>query len=241
ELLQLDVAEAKGAQRRAHRGDVGGAGLRLHFQERAPLEVDAEIQAMGEEQDDGDDRERCRDRKRDAAKAREIEMRVVGNDAQRRQQIEHGDHGQHGNQNAQPDENELCQSRFRLLYANLIQLRLIRFVVLFSFGSMIWSENRCPLFAIMLQIGTVFGRFHRTQPATIRLVRVNAVNTVVMMPMPSVTAKPRTGPVPMMNSAAAAMKVVMLESRIVDSARLNPASIAEMAVRPPRSSSRMRS
>ena len=46
------------------------------------------------------------------------------------------------------------------------------------------------------QIGTVFGRFHRTQPATIRLVRVKAVNTVVMMPMPSVTAKPRTGPVP---------------------------------------------
>jgi len=26
---------------------------------------------------------------------------------------------------------------------------------------------------------------------------VNAVNTVVMMPMPSVTAKPFTGPVPM--------------------------------------------
>ena len=35
-----------------------------------------------------------------------------------------------------------------------------------------------------------------TQPATIRLVSVNAVKTVVMMPMPSVTAKPRTGPVP---------------------------------------------
>jgi hypothetical protein len=42
---------------------------------------------------------------------------------------------------------------------------------------------------------------------------VKAVNTVVMMPMPSVTAKPRTGPVPMKNSTAAAMKVVMLESR----------------------------
>ena len=46
------------------------------------------------------------------------------------------------------------------------------------------------------QIGTVCGRFHRTQVATISRVSVNAVNTVVMMPMPSVTAKPRTGPVP---------------------------------------------
>jgi hypothetical protein len=37
------------------------------------------------------------------------------------------------------------------------------------------------------------------------------------------------------------MKVVMLESRMVASARLKPASIAEIALRPPRSSSRMRS
>ncbi len=72
-------------------------------------------------------------------------------------------------------------------------------------------------------------------------VMVKAVNRVVMMPIPSVTAKPRTGPVPMKNSTAAAMKVVMLESRIVASARVNPASIAVMALRPLRTSSRMRS
>ena len=42
-------------------------------------------------------------------------------------------------------------------------------------------------------------------------------------------------------TAVAAMKVVMLESRMVDSARRKPASIAEIALRPPRSSSRMRS
>ena len=35
---------------------------------------------------------------------------------------------------------------------------------------------------------------------------MKAVNSVVMMPMPSVTAKPRTGPVPTQNSTAAAMK-----------------------------------
>ncbi len=46
------------------------------------------------------------------------------------------------------------------------------------------------------QIGTVCGRNQRTQAATRRPVSVKAVNTVVMMPMPSVTAKPRTGPVP---------------------------------------------
>ena len=38
-------------------------------------------------------------------------LRIVRHDPQRRQQIEHGDHGQHGNQDAKPDENELCQSR----------------------------------------------------------------------------------------------------------------------------------
>ena len=107
ELLQLDVAEPQRAQRRAHRADVGRAGFGLHFQQRAAPEIDAEIQPVGEEQHDREDRKRGRDRKADAAKAREIEMRVVRDDAQRRQQIEHGDHGQHGDQNAQPNENEL--------------------------------------------------------------------------------------------------------------------------------------
>ena len=70
---------------------------------------------------------------------------------------------------------------------------------------------------------------------------MKAVNTVVRMPTPSVTAKPFTAPVPTKNSTAAAMKVVMLESRMVDSARRKPASIAATAVRPARTSSRMRS
>ena len=48
-----------------------------------------------------------------------------------------------------------------------------------------------------------------THQATISRVRVKAVKTVVTMPMPSVTAKPRTGPLPKKNSTAAAMKVVM--------------------------------
>ena len=76
------------------------------------------------------------------------------------------------------------------------------------------------------------GRHQRTHIATISRVSVKAVNTVVMMPMPSVTAKPRTGPVPMKNSTAAAMKVVMLESMMVASARVKPASIAMIGVRP---------
>jgi hypothetical protein len=36
----------------------------------------------------------------------------------------------------------------------------------------------------------------RSQKAISQRVSVKAVNTVVTMPMPSVTAKPRTGPVP---------------------------------------------
>ena len=46
------------------------------------------------------------------------------------------------------------------------------------------------------------GRAQRTHQDTISRVSVKAVNTVVMMPMPRVTAKPRTGPVPMKNSTA---------------------------------------
>ena len=106
-MLQLNVAEPERAQRRTHRADIGGTGLVLHFQQRTAPEVDAEIQPVGEEQHDRQNRKRRRDRKADAAKPREIEMRIVGNDAQRRQQIEHGDHGQHGDQNAKPNENEL--------------------------------------------------------------------------------------------------------------------------------------
>ena len=69
--------------------------------------LNAKIQPMGEEKHDRDDRKRRRDRKADAAKAREIEMRIVGNDAQRRQQIEHRNHRQHDDQNAQTNENVL--------------------------------------------------------------------------------------------------------------------------------------
>ena len=82
ELLQLDVAEAETAQGRTHRGNVGRAGLCPYFQQRAALEIDAEVQPVGEEQRDRDNRQQRRDRKADAAKAREIEMGVVGHDPQ---------------------------------------------------------------------------------------------------------------------------------------------------------------
>jgi hypothetical protein len=83
-LLQLHVAEPEPAQGAAHRADIGGAGFGLHLQQRAAPEIDAEIQPMGKEQRDRHDRQRGRDRKADAAEAGEIEMRVVGHDAQRR-------------------------------------------------------------------------------------------------------------------------------------------------------------
>ena len=51
-------------------------------------------------------------------------------------------------------------------------------------------------------MGMVLGRIVRYQTAAISRVRVKAVNTVVMMPMPSVSANPRTGPVPTKNSTS---------------------------------------
>jgi hypothetical protein len=64
----------------------------------------------------------------------------------------------------------------------------------------------------------VLGRKKANHAATISRVSVKAVNTVVMMPMPSVSAKPRTAPDPTKNSTAAAIKVVVLESTIVANA-----------------------
>ena len=62
-----------------------------------------------------------------------------------------------------------------------------------------------------------------------------AVNIEVRMPMDSVTANPLIGPEPNANSRTAAIRVVKLESIIVVKARLYPASIAFIGLRPPQS------
>ena len=84
ELLQLHLAETESAERRAHLGEIGRPGLRLHLDQRAADEVDAEIEPVEEEQQDGDDRQHRRDRKADAPKAHEVELGVVRDDPQQR-------------------------------------------------------------------------------------------------------------------------------------------------------------
>jgi hypothetical protein len=68
-----------------------------------------------------------------------------------------------------------------------------------------------------------------------------AVNMEVMMPSDSVTAKPRIGPVPKVNSTMAAISVVMLPSAMADRAFSYPEWIAACGVLPFLISSRMRS
>ena len=84
ELLQLHVAQPESAQRRAHLGEIGGPALRLHLDQRAADEVDAEVEPVKEVQQDRDDRQHRRDRKADAPKAHEIELGVVRDDPQQR-------------------------------------------------------------------------------------------------------------------------------------------------------------
>ncbi len=84
ELLQLDVAQPQPAERRAHLGQIGGAGLGLHLDQRAADEVDAEIQAIEKKQQDRNDRQQRGDRKADPPKAHEVELGVVRDDAQER-------------------------------------------------------------------------------------------------------------------------------------------------------------
>ena len=69
----------------------------------------------------------------------------------------------------------------------------------------------------------------------------SAVKTFVTRPTDSVTAKPLIGPVPYWNSTSAVISVVMLASRIVQSALSKPVAIAARGDFPARSSSRMRS
>ncbi|MNL83288.1 hypothetical protein D3C87_2108950 [compost metagenome] len=70
---------------------------------------------------------------------------------------------------------------------------------------------------------------------------VKAVNTVVIMPMASVTAKPFTGPEPRKNNTAAAISVVRFASTMVAKALVNPVSIAWCSGLPDLASSRIRS
>ncbi len=80
EFLELDLADAKLAERRSHLGDIGRTGLALHLDKGAAHEVDAEIQAVGEVQDDGDDGQQRRHREAHPTEAEEIEAGVVGYD-----------------------------------------------------------------------------------------------------------------------------------------------------------------
>src|SRR5262249_54971355 len=187
EFLQLHVSQAEPTQRRAHLGEIGRAALRLHLDERAADEIDAEVQPVKKVEQDGDDRQRRGYREADAAEPHEVEFGVVGDDPQQRDRVMQ------------------------------------------------------PHVGTAYEMASCRGRAHLTHQATISRVKVKAVKMVVTMPIPSVTAKPRTGPLPKKNRTAAAMNVVMFESRMVASARVNPASIAVMGVRPVRTSSRMRS
>src|SRR6185437_3771357 len=94
ELLQLNLAETEFVEGRTHPRNINIAGLGLYLKQRAALEVDSEIQPVRKEQSARDDRQERRDRKADAAKAREVEMRVVRDDPQRWQPAETTDNSQ---------------------------------------------------------------------------------------------------------------------------------------------------
>ncbi len=67
------------------------------------------------------------------------------------------------------------------------------------------------------------------------------MNIEATMPIPSVTAKPLTGPVPNWKSTSAVSSVVRLESTIAERALPKPSDTAARGARPLSSSSRIRS
>ena len=86
-LLTVDAArlsEAKAAQRGAHPRKIGDLRLRLHLEQRAADEIDAEVQAQREIERDGGNRSDRRQRKADAPEAHEIELGVIREEPQKR-------------------------------------------------------------------------------------------------------------------------------------------------------------
>jgi hypothetical protein len=65
-------------------------------------------------------------------------------------------------------------------------------------------------------MSSVFSRRRRTTSPMMTRTTATAVNIEIAMPSIMVTAKPRTGPEPTMNSSAVAISVVTLASTIVE-------------------------
>src|SRR6185437_4897334 len=107
ELLQLDLAQTERLQGRAHVREVGYARVGTDLQQHTALEIDPEVQSVTKEQRDRHDRQRRRNRKTDATELCEIEMRVVGHDAQWRKDAKRTDYGQHDNEGAKGDQNQM--------------------------------------------------------------------------------------------------------------------------------------
>ena len=79
--LHLDVAELERAHLLADRGEVGGWRLAPDLDDGAALEVDALVEADGEEQHEGERHQRERDRRADLRQLHERDARVVGDEA----------------------------------------------------------------------------------------------------------------------------------------------------------------
>lgn len=78
ELLHLHVAEIQRSELGTDAGDVGGRLMRLELEDRAALEVDAEVEADREEQRDGGQKHDRRERERQHAQPHEADVRRLG-------------------------------------------------------------------------------------------------------------------------------------------------------------------
>src|SRR5207245_2787149 len=108
-------------------------------------------------------------------------------------------------------------------------------------GRLVRAGRRSGRHGFPLHTLTVVSRRRDTRRSYTTRVPNTPVRRLVRMPRQSVTANPRTGPVPNWNRIRPEQNVVTFESRIAYQARSKPLSIAARGVLPRRSSSRMRS
>jgi hypothetical protein len=81
EFLDFDLAEAEGVRSRADGARIGDVVLGLELDQRAALEVDAEIEPDRQEHDDGSKGQHGRERERDVPEPHEVEAEAFRPDA----------------------------------------------------------------------------------------------------------------------------------------------------------------
>src|SRR5262249_41346142 len=208
------AAAARPAHRAAHLGDAGVA--RRELEDRAALEVDAEVEPEDQQRHHADREDQARDGVPQPLPAHEVERDLAPVQAA----AEATERGHHASFAGLVRAGTRAVGRGEARHGARAPRRL---------GSRPGRGGPCPR------------NFVLASSVIIGLVNVNTTTTSMSVVRPRVKAKPRTPPMAKKYSSAAARNDTVSETRMVRRARLQPRSTAARSERPSRTSSRSRS